>query len=91
MNPREQLHYLIKEYVNGKYNTITFCNEFTRIYDVEIDYEDLSKLEISLFSELSSITARFSPYEEDFEIPNVYYNEHEVRDEVKRIEQKLQI
>ena len=72
MNVKEKLYYLLKEFKKGRYDTSAFCDQFTITYDTEVDYETLSALENKLFGELSVITARFSPYEEDLKIPNVY-------------------
>ena len=39
MTEKEQLWYLISGVLNGVYDIKTFCSEFTRIYDLEIDYD----------------------------------------------------
>lgn len=90
MTSKEQLYYLINEYIKGNYNTKTFCNQFTIIFNTEVDYEDLNEVENKLFLELSSITTRFSPYEEDFAFKNVYYNEQDVKTAVLKIKSKLE-
>lgn len=59
------------------------------IYDTEVDYSTLSNLENELFNELSIITARFSPYEDDLKIPNVYYSEQDVKSKVEEVFVKL--
>jgi hypothetical protein len=85
MTSKEKLYYLITEYQKGKYDTNTFCDQFTVIYDIEVDYDALSELEKELFHKLSIITARFSPCEDDFQLPNVYYNEQDVKSKVEEI------
>ena len=44
MTEKEQLYYLINGVLDGSYQVKTFCSEFTRVYDLEVDYEQLSKL-----------------------------------------------
>ncbi len=89
MTSKEKLYYLLTEYQKGKYDTNTFCDQFTFIYNTEADYNMLSEAENKLFSELSIITARFSPYEEDLKLPNVYYSEQEVKFKVEEVVVKL--
>lgn len=89
MTARERIYYLIVQYQKGKYDTNTFCDQFTVIYDREVDYNTLSNFENKLFYELSTITARFSPYEDDLKIPNVYYSEREVKSKVDEVMHKL--
>ena len=45
MREKEQLWYLINGVLSGTYDIKTFCSEFTRIYNLEVDYEELSKQE----------------------------------------------
>ena len=45
MRAKEQLWYLINGVLSGTYDIKTFCSEFTRIYNLEVDYEELSKQE----------------------------------------------
>ena len=44
MTEKEQLYYLINGVLDGSYQVKIFCSEFTRIYDLEVDYEQLSEL-----------------------------------------------
>lgn len=89
MTAKEKLYYLLTEFHKGSYDTNTFCDQFTIIYDTEIEYETLSEVEKDLFNELSVITARYSPYEEDLKIPNVYYSEQDVKSKVNEVMAKL--
>lgn len=79
MNDREKLWYLINEYTKGNYNSRTFANEFSRIYDLEVDYDMIPDLENKWFYELSEMTGRFSDNKEELLIPNVYCSEEEIR------------
>jgi hypothetical protein len=76
----ERLHFLLEQYLSDKINTNTFCDHFTDTYGLETESESLSALEQKLFRSLYEFTGRFSPYEEDLKLPNVYYNEQEIRD-----------
>jgi len=89
MNAKEQLIYLLKHYHIGNYTTVSFADEFLRIYNVETDYSTLSNGECKLMSELANITGRFSPYEEDLKIPNAYFSENDVRKKATEVYLKL--
>lgn len=89
MNSKEKLYYLLDKYIKGEYSTNSFCDEFTTVYDIEIDYDTLNEIEKICFSKLCEITARYSPYEEDLKIPNVYANDNEVRNKAISVYNKL--
>lgn len=85
MYPKDSLWYLIFALIDNKYDINTFCNEFTRIYDLELDYSQLNIIEHKNFKELSEMTGRFSDDEEELKIPKMYVSEEEVRKKVKQI------
>ena len=85
MTEKEQLWYLIDKLLKDEYQIKIFCDEFTRIYDLEIDYDDLSIQENKLFNELSSMTGRFSENEEELKIPNMYFSKEDIISKVKEI------
>ena len=89
MTEKESLWYLINELIKGSYIVKTFCSEFTRIYDLEIDYDDLSEEENRLFSELCEMVGRFSDDVDELKIPNMYFSEKEIIDKVKQIKEIL--
>lgn len=80
MTSKEKLYYLIREFLAGNYDTNSFCDQFTVEYDIETDYQALTELENTVFGELCRVTSRYSPFEEDLMIPNVFANEQEVKD-----------
>ena len=80
MNSKEKLYYLLCEFLTGNYDANSFCDQFTVEYDIETDYEELSELENTVFGKLCMVTSRYSSFEEDLKIPNVYANEQEVKD-----------
>jgi hypothetical protein len=44
------------KYIKGEYSTNSFCDQFTTVYDVVIDYDILNEIEKICFSELCEIT-----------------------------------
>lgn len=85
MTKREQLWYLIVEVMKGAYDINTFCSEFTRIYNLEIDYNELTDEENCQFSDLCEMAERFSDKKEELKIPNMYFSEKEIINKVKEI------
>ncbi|BCJ93588.1 hypothetical protein acsn021_11570 [Anaerocolumna cellulosilytica] len=88
MTVRNKLYYLIEHYLLGDYDTETFCEEFTDSINLELD-DTVNNFKLRLFKELSEITCRFSPYEEELKLGNVYFNENQVRSKVIEINAKL--
>lgn len=89
MTQKEQLWYLINGVISGSYEVDTFCDEFYRIYGLEIDYEQLTEQENHAFEELLDMTGRFSEFEDDLRIPNMYFSGDEIIKKAKEV-QKLQ-
>jgi hypothetical protein len=91
MTEKEKLYYLIREYSKGDYDTKVFCDEFSNIYNIETDYTILSEDERQYFSNLCEITDRFSEYEDELAIPNMYFSEADVRNAVEKVMVALSI
>ena len=89
MNNPKELYVLLDQYLNKKIDSNTFCDEFTYIYALKTDYEKLSAKEHELFKSLCDFTKRFSPYEEDLKLPNVYYNEKDIQEKAEEIAKLL--
>ena len=89
MTKKDQIVYLTKKYYEGEYDTITFTDEFNRIYALELDYSSLTERENFLFSQLSLVTSRFSPFEEDFKVEGAYFNEKDVKEKVAEVYSEL--
>lgn len=85
MTEKEQLWYLINGLLNNSYDIKIFCSEFTRIYDLETDYEQLTEQENNEFRDLSEMAGRFSDDEEELKIPNMYYSKENILDKVRYI------
>ena len=82
MTKKEQLYYLLNGLSHGEIEINNFTIQFTKIFDLEIDYDELSEKEYTVFDNLSDMAGRFSDSAEDLKLPNVYYNEKLIRDEV---------
>ena len=82
MSVKEQLYYLIKHVKLGNYDINTFCDMFTNLVNLEMWKEDFTEKEKEVFRELNKYTSRFSPYEEDLKLPNVFYDEKVVKEQI---------
>ena len=82
MTKKEQRYYLLNGLSHGEIEINNFTIQFMKIFDLEIDYDELSEKEYTVFRNLSDMSGRFSDSEEDLKLPNVYYNEKQIRDEV---------
>jgi hypothetical protein len=89
MDSKEKLYYLIDLYIQGKYDTKTFCELFSDTYNLETDYNSLNSNEKVLFRGLSKMTGRFSPFEDDLKNYNCYYNEQQIKSKVEEVINKL--
>lgn len=87
---KERIYHLINLYLYGKINETTFCRDYLRIYDIELDYDTLNEEEYHTFSNLARIASRFSECEEDImRYPGVYYTKNELNKEIKEAKTKL--
>ena len=89
MTEKEELWYLINGLLEGTYTIKTFCSEFTRIYDLEIDYDVLTDEENKEFGDLCEMAGRFSDDLEELKIPNMYFSENEIFSKAKEIKKKF--
>lgn len=89
MTEKEQLWYLINGLLNGSYDIKTFCSEYTRIYDLEVDYEQLTEQENNEFGDLCEMAGRFSDDEEELKIPNMYFSKENILDKVRCVKHNL--
>jgi hypothetical protein len=88
---KRQLYWLIDQYLSGKMNAWDFCNKYHDCYDVWLDLDHLSEQEDELFSELSIIASRFSPYDEDhIAQPGFFSTEAVLKKKIVEIKKKLQ-
>ena len=89
-NDKNKLYWLIDQYLLQNINAWDFCREYHACYDLELDLSTLTDKEYPLFSELSTVAGRFSPYQNDHATyPGVYYTEAELTNSVKNIKYVL--
>ncbi len=89
MTLRDKLWELIAALVNNRCGIQEFCDDFGRIYNLEIDYSILSNTENDQFSDLCDMADRFSDDEEDLALPNIYFSEKQIRDRAQEIYQRI--
>jgi len=80
---KQRLYWLIDQYLLGKINESTFCDELYYSYDLEIDSNTLTDVEKLAFSALSMVCSRFSQYEEDHNLDSRAFST------VKEVNQKI--
>lgn len=87
---KQRLYWLIDEYLLGKIDEPTFCDEFYYSYDLEIKNGMLNDVERGAFFELSEVAARFSQYEEDHKLdPHAFATANELRKKIIETKEKL--
>ena len=80
----------MQQYLVGKIDERTFCDEYYYSYGLEIDYETLLDVEQRAFAELSAVSRRFTEFQEDIEqYPGVYFTSRELHEKVKETQDKL--
>lgn len=65
---KRRLYWLIDQYLVGKINELSFCDEFYYLYDLGIDRKALTESERKIFENLSMVVSRFSQHEEDHKL-----------------------
>lgn len=83
MSEKEKLQYLVNGLLSGSYAIETFCDEFTRIYNLELDYDTLTNEENVLLGELAEMAGRFSDDADELMIPNMYCSKAEIIERIK--------
>ncbi|WP_156308943.1 magnesium and cobalt transport protein CorA [Sphingobacterium endophyticum] len=90
-NDKRRLYHLMDMYLSGNITDIIFCDEFYYSYDLEIDIDTLTDIEKKAFSELSTISDRFSEFEEDhIKYPKGFYTAEELKQKLIETQEKLQ-
>lgn len=86
MDVRDQICYLLREYLLGKYVTRDFCDALCAIFYPDIP-EGLRELE-----RLAYAASRFSPRIEDhIACPNAYTTENEIKRIATEVAERLEI
>ena len=89
MTNKEKIIYLINGVINNSYDIETFCDEFTRIYDLEINYKELTDMERKELHDLCEMASRYSGNEYELSIPNMYCSGTEILKMVTEVKAKL--
>ena len=90
INDKKKLYWLLDQYLLGKINERTFCDEFYYSYDLEIKHKDFTKEEVDIFSDLSLVLSRFSEFEEDHLLSSkAFSTKEELMKKVKESKNKL--
>jgi len=89
MTNKEKIVYLINGVINNSYDIETFCDEFTRIYDLEINYKELTDMERKELHDLCEMASRYSENEYELSIPNMYCSGTEILKKVTEVKAKL--
>lgn len=89
MTNKEKIIYLINGVINNSYDIETFCDEFTRIYDLEINYKELTDMERKELHDLCEMASRYSGNEYELSIPNMYCSRTEILKKVTEVKAKL--
>lgn len=63
--PRLRLHRLVQEFRAKTLDTKTFCEQFERTYNLELDKTSLSGREATAFGQLFEEVVWYSPFHED--------------------------
>ena len=89
MTETEKLWYLINGLLENSYEIKVFCNEFTRIYNLEVEYDKLTDDENMEFGDLCEMAERFSDDLDELKIPNMYFSANEIVEKAKKVKLKL--
>jgi hypothetical protein len=89
MSERDRLWDLINCLINGTYSPKNFCEEFTRIYEEEVDYSYLSYEEKQNFGEMSEMAARYSDDEGKLKFINKYFSASDIIENAKDIKLRM--
>ncbi|PWA06779.1 hypothetical protein [Flavobacterium psychrotolerans] len=89
INDKRRLYWLLDEYLLTKINESTFSDEFHNTFVNELDYNDFKEIEYSIFFELSNISEKFSPYEEDHKLWSGFTTVEELKKKIVETKEKL--
>ena len=66
MEKRDELYYILREYLSGGYTADVFADVIFGAFYPDRPFDALSKREFSEFNKLAEAASRFSKYEADF-------------------------
>lgn len=77
---RAKLYWLIDLLLSDHHNVRTFCSEFERTYNQEIDRAELSADELAIFGGLFDKVVMYSPFEDELKRYPLYVSGQQVRE-----------
>lgn len=79
-NEKDRLYWLIDQYLSNKIDAWKFCDEFFILYNINLDFNELSVFELSVFDKLDDIVSRYTNVKEDLiKYPNAYYDDKKLK------------
>ncbi len=89
-NDKRRLYWLIDQYLSGKINETSFCDDFHDTLVNGMYSEGLTDIEYKIFSDLSDVSQRFSEYEEDFKLWKGFVTAEQLKQKILEAKEKLQ-
>lgn len=87
---KRRLYQLMDMFLSGEITASVFCDEFYYSYDLGIDYDILNDAEQKAFSDLSTVSSRFSEFKEDHEkYPKGFFTEEQLYQKVRETKENL--
>jgi hypothetical protein len=89
-NDKRRLYQLMDIYLSGKIDESTFCDEFYYSYDLEIAIDSLTDIEKEAFADLSTVSDRFSEFEEDhIKFHKCFFTAEQLKQKIIETKEKL--
>lgn len=90
MEKREELYYILKEYLADRYTSAVFADVMFSAFYPDRPFGALSQIEFEEFNRLAEAASRFSRYEEDFiNCPNAFISSEELFSTAAEVYQNL--
>lgn len=87
---KRRLYQLMDMFLSGEIIASVFCDEFYYSYDLGVNYDSLTDAEQIAFSDLSSVSSRYSEFKEDHEkYPQGFFTEAQLYQKVKETKENL--
>lgn len=89
-NDKRRLYWLIDEYLAGRIDEPSFCDEYYFSFNMEIDHADFLDLEKKQFENISKTASRFSEFEDDHKLDSkAFANAQELREKILEAKKQL--
>jgi hypothetical protein len=88
---RAKLYWLIDLYASGHHDVGTFCKEFERAYNLEVDRSELSGKEQKVFAELFEKVVLYSPFPSELATVPIYQSAAQIAAAVTATRSKLSL